>query len=64
MHMKSVCIVALSSEAYLYGISFAFGVKLMSNCFFTFLCFYLSRSLMAGFLFVTVYFCKGRHTCI
>ena len=40
MHMKSVCIVVLSSEAYLYGIGFVFGVKLMSNCFFYFFMFF------------------------
>ena len=50
MHMKGVCIVVLSSEVYLYGIGSAFGVKLMSNCFFTFLRFYLSRSSVTGFL--------------
>ena len=58
MHMKSVCIVALSSEAYLYGISFVFGVKLMSNCFFYFSMF-LFKSFVDGrfsFSFVTVYF--------
>ena len=40
MHMKGVCIVVLSSEAYLYGIGFVFGVKLMSNCFFYFFMFF------------------------
>ena len=40
MHMKGVCIVVLSSEVYLYGIGSAFGVKLMSNCFFYFSMFF------------------------
>ena len=40
MHMKRVCIVVLSSDTHFRRISFSFGVKLMSKCIFTFLCFY------------------------